>query len=209
LVVIALTSLAQVVACGVTDHMKSYSREICAARVTFDLHPDAAQPAVQPQSVSDDRIPRPGDIFEFVHLMYDYKGSWQLEMDGNVVVVGTVMRRTVKRREEGISFFDIDRLFESMKNATPGFDYQKVGRSGGTWIKRTKLKEVPAGQGRNVEMEWLVPLREDILLIFRVALLDYATRGSQRDAKWYQNAEAMQQRIFESLQVALKQAKHE
>jgi hypothetical protein len=50
-------------------------------------------------------------------------------------------------------------------------------------------------------MEWLVPLREDVLLIFRAELIEYAPSGNQWNSRWYQDGEAMQKRIFESLRV--------
>jgi hypothetical protein len=150
LTLISLAMAVQVGAFGATDYMKTFRVEVCGASVSMELHPNMTAPGVEPQNLSDSRIPNPGDIAEFVHVMYDYRGSRQFEMDGSLVVVGTVMRRTIKRRDRGISFFDIDRLLESMKETAPEFAYEKLERSSGAWIKRTKLKDMPAGQGRNV-----------------------------------------------------------
>ena len=201
IVLISIAMSAQGIVFAAADYMKTFEVEVCGATVSMDLHPNMKQPGVRPKGLSEKDLPRPGDIYEFVHIMYDYRGSRKLEVDGSVIVVGTAVRRTIKRQEQGISFLDVDRLLANLKEAASEFDYEKVERGSGVWIKRTKLRDVPPGQGRIFELEWLAPIKKDILLIFRVVLHDYATRGSRKNAAWYQDAEAMQRRIFESVQV--------
>lgn len=197
----SVTFMVHIVTFGASDYMKSYTADICGAVFMIELHPDMRQPAVIPRNVAKGEITNPGDISTFLRAAYEYRRAWHATSDGRVIVHAIASRRTDKEAVDGLSFFDIDQLLERMVNLGSDFQYEKVERNGRTWIKRTKVKDVPAGQGRTMEMQWLVPIQEDILIVVGVALHDYATKGSQRDLKWYRNAEAMQKRIFESVQV--------
>ncbi len=197
--------LAKTAVFGAGDNMQSYHVEVCGAAVTMDLHPGMTQPAVLPRKVDDGDLPKPGAIDKFAYAMYDYKGSRKLDVDGSVIVSATAARRPAKEIAQGLSTFDIDHLIERMMAVDSESHYEKVERNGDTWIKRTTLTDVAPGEGRTLKLEWLVPLTPEVLLIFRVELADYGITKKKPEArKWYADAEALQKRIFESLQVERK-----
>jgi len=194
--------LATTAVCSAADPMKNHRIEVCGAWVSLDLHPDTTEPSVRPRGVKAANLKRPGDITSFIHVMYDYKGSRKLNVDGSVIVVATVVRRTAEEIAAGGSTFDVDRLIARMVGTGSDLHYEKVERDGETWIKRSKLRDVPAGEGRSVYLEWLVPITQEVLLLFQVELTDYGiTKKTPQAREWYAKAEAMQQRIFESLRV--------
>lgn len=189
------------------DNMKTVELEVCGAAVSVDLHPNAEQPQARPRNVNQSHMPGPADMADFLHAMYDYRGSRKLDVDGSVVVEGFAMRRSTERRDQGISCFDIDRMMKSMAEADRSNTYEKVERKPGVfWIKRSHLRDVPAGKGRTIESTWLVPVTDDIMLFFRVSLVDYGTSGTGDKVAWYQDAQSLQKRISDSLRVDVKRS---
>jgi hypothetical protein len=183
------------------DHMVTHAVNVAGVKVVFTLYPSAGFVAVAPKNADLTDAPRAGDVYDFVHLNYDYKQGWKLDQDGRVTVVGTLWRRDERHAKAGISFLDVDRLISAIRADGSDDVFTKVNRSGRTWIMRTEQPKAgsPLSDGR--KKAWLVPLREDAILIFRVDLDDYRRKNLHERPQWRLNAEAMQERIFESLKV--------
>lgn len=200
-IIVAFSAVA--LACGASSPMKTYEVNVVGSRVSIDLHPDMSPPGAMPEGVGESRIPTPGSSVEFVNLMYDYKRRWHLNVDGAVIVAGSVMRRAAVHRDAGVSFLDADRWMAAFQRGDKESKYEKVDRGDRTWLKRSRLNDVMPGLGRSNQVEWLMPVKEDIIIIIEVRLRDYATKASRTDASWYIDAEALHRHILDSVRVEL------
>lgn len=183
--------------CG-ADQMREHQVTVAGMKLRFALHPSASEPVIAPENVPIDAL-RANGIRTFVRAMYDYKNGWKPGRDGTVKVVGTLWRRGPRQTAAGVSFRDVDGLIRFMAVGSEK-EYEKVERDGRAFIRRTGGKGLKGDPEGDVTLEWLVPVSDELLIMFLVELQHFGP-PSKMPAKWRVAAQELQQRIFDSFHV--------
>lgn len=179
--------------------MKKYNTELAGVPVSFDLPADAVLRGPLPHSVTTEIIA--SEVTHFVVVAEQvYPSDRSSERAGTLIVYGILTQGGAPNGIDGFSFGNFSHERTQMMARLPA---EKIIREGRTWVRSVTEIDVSPGQGRFSQVSYRGIIAENIELNLTVIVNDLATPVSRRNPAWYSGAEAMQQRILNSLHVGL------